>query len=174
MEMVKMLVIPIIVMMIVLIALIKKIDIFSEFIKGVKFGVNTVYGIFPSLLGLIVAIGVFRESGVLDKILVLLKPIASIFDMPKEVLPLMLLRPISGSASLAMISDLMSTYGADSFIGRAASVIMASTDTIVYTLSIYLGCVGIKKIKYTLLTALVVQWYSMYIAIKCCRYFFAT
>lgn len=167
-----MLAIPLIVMIIVIIALIKKIDIFNEFIKGVKFGVNTVYGIFPSLLGLVVAIGVFRESGVMDIIMVLLQPIANIFNMPKEILPLIFLRPISGSASLAMVSDLMSTHGADSFIGRVASVIMGSTETIVYTLSIYLGCVGIKKIKYTLLVALLVQLSSIYVAVKCCRYFF--
>ena len=167
-----MIAIPLIVIIIILIALVKKIDIFNEFIKGVKFGVNTVYGIFPSLLGLIVAIGVFRESGIMNSIMTVLKPVARIFNMPKEVLPLMILRPISGSASLAMVSDLMNTYGADSFIGRLASVIMGSTETIVYTLSIYLGCISIKKIKYTLLVALSVQLISIYIAVKCCRYFF--
>lgn len=168
-----MLAIPTIVLLILLVALLKKTDIFNEFIKGVKFGVDTVYGIFPSLLGLIVAISVFRESGVMDIIISLLNPIAKLFDMPKEVLPLVLLRPISGSASLAMTSDLMKIHGADSFIGRLASVIMASTETIIYTLSIYLGCIGIKKIKYTLLIALIVQLFSVYVATVCCKYFFA-
>ena len=167
-----MLAIPLVVLLIIVIALFKKIDVFNEFIKGVKLGVDTVYGIFPSLLGLIVAIGVFRESGAMDSMILALKPVAKIFNMPKETLPLILLRPISGSASLAFITDLMKTYGADSFIGRLASVIVGSTDTIVYTLSIYLGSIGIKKIKYTLLVAIIVQYLSVYMAVRCCRYFF--
>lgn len=169
-----MLAIPLIVLLIVVVALVNKIDIFSKFIKGVKFGVNTVYDIFPSLLGLIVAIGVFRESGAMDGMILVLKPLAKIFNMPKEMVPLMLLRPISGSASLAFITDLMKTHGVDSFIGKTASVVMGSTDTIVYTLSIYLGSIGIKKTKYTMLVAIIVQYLSIYMAVKCCRYFFNT
>ncbi|MBP5426721.1 MAG: spore maturation protein [Clostridiales bacterium] len=167
-----MLAIPIIIVLIIVIALYKKVDIFNEFIKGVKFGANTVFNIFPSLLGLIVAIDVFRISGAMDGIISFLKPISKIFNIPKEILPLVLLRPVSGSASLAMVSELMKEYGVDSFIGKVSSVLMGSTETILYTLSIYLGSIGIKKIKYTLLVAITVELISVLIAIRCCKIFF--
>ena len=168
-----MIAIPIIFVIILVIALIKNVDIFNEFIHGAKNGVKTVYDIFPSLLGLIVAITVFRESGAMDVIVLFLEPVANVLMVPKEVLPLAILRPISGSASLAMVSDIIKTYGVDSFIGKLAAVMMGSTETILYTLSIYLGSIGVKKIRYTLIVALIVEFLGIFVAVICCKYFFA-
>ena len=167
-----MIAIPIIFVIILIMAQIKKVDIFNEFIAGAKSGAKTVFEIFPSLLGLIVAISVFRESGGMDVIILFLEPIANIFKIPKEVLPLAILRPISGSASLAMVSDIIKTYGVDSFIGKLSAVMMGSTETILYTLSIYLGSVGVKKIRYTLIVAILVEVLGLYVAVKCCRWVF--
>ena len=168
-----MIAIPLIFIIIIVIALIKGVEIFNEFINGVKNGVNTVFGIFPSLLGLIVAIGVFRASGALDLIILFFEPIASLFKIPKELIPLAILRPISGSASLAMVSDILKTHGVDSFIGKVATVMMGTSETILYTLSIYLGSIGVKKIKYTLIVAILVEIIGIYVAVTCGRYFFA-
>lgn len=168
-----MIVIPIIFVIILVIAQINHVDIFNEFILGAKNGLKTVYDIFPSLLGLIVAIGIFRESGALELVVVFLEPIANILKIPKEILPLAILRPISGSASLAMVSDIIKTYGVDSFIGKLAAVMMGSTETILYTLSIYLGSVGIKKIRYTLIVSLIVEIIGLLVAVKCCTIYFS-
>ena len=167
-----MIAIPIIFIIIILIAQVKGVEIFTEFISGVKSGVITVFNIFPSLLGLIVAIGVFRASGALDLIITFFEPIASFLKIPKELVPLAILRPISGSASLAMVSDILKTQGVDSFIGKVAAVMMGTSETILYTLSIYLGSIGVKKIRYTLIVAILVEIMGIYVAVTCCRYFF--
>ena len=168
-----MIAIPIIFITILTVALLKNIDIFNEFIQGVKNGIDVVINIFPSLLGLIVAIGIFKDSGSLDFIILLFKPIAKILNIPNEILPLVLLRPVSGSASLAMAIDILKTYGVDSFIGRITSIVMGTTETVLYIFSIYLGSIKVKKTKYTLIVAIISQIFSVYITVKCCEYFFS-
>lgn len=167
-----MIAIPVIFVIILVVAQIKNVDVFNEFTKGAKNGVKTVYEIFPSLLGLIVAINVFRASGAMEVIINFLEPISNLFKIPKEVLPLALLRPISGSASLAMVTDIIKTYGVDSYIGKLAAVMMGSTETILYTLSIYLGSVGVKRINYTLTVAILVEILGLFVAVTMCGYFF--
>jgi spore maturation protein B len=139
----------------------KKVKVYEVFVEGAKEGITTVVRIIPSLVGLLVAIGVFRASGAMDFIVFLAKPLAVIFSIPPEVLPLAFLRPISGSASLALVSDIFNTHGPDSSIGRVASVMMGSTETILYTLAIYFGSVGIKNIRYTLAAALIADAVSV-------------
>ncbi len=172
MEMNLLIAIPIIFITILTIALLKNIDIFNEFIKGVKTGSNTVISIFPSLLGLIVAIGVFRDSGAMDLIILFFEPIAKILRIPREILPLIILRPISGSASLAMALDILKIHGVDSYIGKITAIMMGTTETILYTLSIYLGSIKIKKINYTLIVSIIAEIFSVYVTVKCCKYFF--
>ena len=167
-----MIAIPIIFITILTVALAKNIDIFNEFIKGVKNGTDTTISIFPSLLGLMVAIGIFRDSGALDFIISFLEPMAKILKIPQEILPLVLLRPISGSASLAMATNILKTHGVDSLIGKTTAVMMGSTETILYTISIYLGSIKIKKIKYTLLVTLIAELFSICVAVRCCQYVF--
>ncbi|MCY8636163.1 spore maturation protein SpmB, partial [Bacillus spizizenii] len=103
------------------------------------------FSIIPYLVGMLVAITVFRSSGALDFIMDLLKPVFSAIGIPAEVVPLALIRPISGTAALGMTTDLIAVYGPDSFIGRLASVMQGSTDTTLYVLTVYFGAVGIKK-----------------------------
>ena len=103
------------------------------------------FSIIPYLVGMLVAITVFRSSGALDFIMDLLKPAFSAIGIPAEVVPLALIRPISGTAALGMTTDLIAVYGPDSFIGRLASVMQGSTDTTLYVLTVYFGAVGIKK-----------------------------
>jgi spore maturation protein B len=134
--------------------LIKNVKVYDVFVEGASEGITTVIKILPSLIGLITAVGVFRASGALDFIIDLMTPLASILGIPAEALPLALMRPISGSASLALVSDIIGLYGPDSYIGRVVSTMMGSTETIFYTLAVYYGSVGIKRARYTLAAAL--------------------
>lgn len=124
------------------------------FIDGVKNGAKTVINLFPTLLCLFVAIGALRTSGVIDGIINLIKPIVSLFNFPIEVLPLAILRPISGSASMAIATDIMTNFGVDTKIGLIASTIMGSTETTLYTIAVYTSCIKVKNTRFVLWTAL--------------------
>lgn len=147
--------IPFVFVIILTFGLYRGINVFDTFVEGAKLGIETVFRIIPPLVGLMVSIGVFRSSGALDLIVHALKPAAKALGIPAELLPLALLRPVSGSASLAMMTDIIKEFGADSIIGRMASTMMGSTETTFYTITIYFGSVGIKDIRYTLAAALI-------------------
>lgn len=146
---------PMIILIIIMYGLIKKHKVFDTFIEGAKEGLEIVISIFPTLLGLFVAIGALRNSGVLDLIINILKPFLNNIGFPSEIMPLAILRPISGSASIAVATDIMENYGVDSKIGLIASVIMGSTETTLYTIAVYTGVVGIKKTRFVLKCALI-------------------
>ena len=164
--------IPTIILVISALGMYKEVKVYDVFAEGAKEGISTVIRIIPALVGLMVAIGVFRASGALDLIVFAVKPITSFLKIPSEVVPLAFLRPISGSASLALVSDILKTYGADSFIGRLASTLMGSTETIFYTLAVYFGSVGIKNIRFTLVAALVADLVSVIAAVWICSLVF--
>lgn len=147
--------IPAIIFIIVVNGILEKQNIYDVFIEGAKEGLEIVIGIFPTLIGLFVAIGMLRTSGVLDLIINLINPIISVFNIPKEIMPLSILRPISGSASTAIAVDIMKQYGVDSLIGKIASTIMGSTETTIYTIAIYTSIVKIKKTRYVLIAGLI-------------------
>lgn len=158
--------IPFVVLIIISYGLLKKVKIYDTFVEGSKEGIETTLRIIPPIVGLIVAIGVFRESGALDILLKVISPITSLFGIPKEVMPLALMRPISGSASLAVVTDSINRYGVDTAIGRAVCIMMGSTETIFYTMAVYFGSVGIKNIRYALPVALVCDLVSLLIAVN--------
>ena len=147
--------IPLIILIITLNGILEKQNIFDTFIEGAKEGINIIIGIFPTLIGLFVAIGALRQSGVLDMVISMLSPITNIFSIPKEIMPLAILRPISGSASTAIAVDIMKIYGVDSLIGQIASTLMGSTETTIYTIAIYTSIVKIKKTRLVLLAGLI-------------------
>lgn len=145
---------PLIIILIISYGLIEKTKIFDTFLIGAKEGLEIVLRIFPTLIGLFVAIGALRSSGILDAIIALINPVLQIFQIPSQIMPLALLRPISGSASIAVATDIMTQYGTDSPIGLMTSTIMGSTETTFYTIAIYASSVGIKKTRFVLLAAL--------------------
>ncbi len=147
--------VPAIIAIIISFGLIRKEKVYDAFIEGAKEGITTTIKIIPTLVGLLVAVGVFRASGALDILVGAVVPFFSRVGIPSEILTLALMRPISGSAALAIVTDIMNQFGPDSYIGRVACTIMGSTETIFYTLTIYFGSVGIKNIKYTLYAALI-------------------
>ncbi|WP_416149664.1 spore maturation protein [Salipaludibacillus sp. HK11] len=123
----------------------KRVPTYEAFTDGAKEGVQLSLSIIPYLVGMLVSIKVFRESGAMGFFIDLLHPLLSFFYIPTEILPLALIRPLSGTGALGMTSDLIATYGPDSFIGRLASTMQGSTDTTFYVLTVYFGAVGIKK-----------------------------
>lgn len=146
--------IPLIILIITVNGLLEKQNIFDTFIEGAKEGVKIIMGIFPTLIGLFVAIGALRTSGVLDLVINILSPVTNLINIPKEIMPLAILRPISGSASTAIAVDIMKNYGVDSLIGQIVSTLMGSTETTIYTIAIYTSIVKVKKTRYVLLAGL--------------------
>jgi spore maturation protein B len=138
-------IIPVIIGFILIYGTAKKVPTYESFVEGGKEGINIAFSIIPYLVGMLVSISIFRASGAMDFFIDLLRPALQFIGFPAEVAPLALIRPISGTAALGMTTDLISTYGPDSFIGRLASTMQGSTDTTFYVLTVYFGAVGIKK-----------------------------
>lgn len=146
--------VPAVILIILLYGIFEKKNVFDIFLKGANDGLKMVIKIFPTLIGLFLAIGALRSSGILDFIINLLSPILNILHIPSEIMPLALLRPISGSGSIAVATDIMKKYGVDSLIGLIAATIMGSTETTIYTIAIYSSSVNIKKTRFVLFAAL--------------------
>ncbi|MDE8562439.1 spore maturation protein [Anoxybacillus rupiensis] len=123
----------------------KKIPTYESFVEGGKEGISIAVSIIPYLVGMLVSISIFRASGALDYMMRFIKPLAEAIGLPAEVVPLAMVRTISGTAALGMTTDLIATYGPDSFVGRLASTIQGSTETTLYVLTVYFGAVGIRK-----------------------------
>ena len=160
---------PLVILLIVTYGLIEKNKIFDDFLEGAKEGIEIVFSILPTLIGLFVAIGALRNSGVLDMIIRIITPLLNVIHFPSEIMPLAMLRPISGSGSIAVATDIMKTYGVDNSIGMMASVIMGSTETTLYTIAIYTSCVKIKKTRFVLLASLVADMVGMLVSVGICR-----
>ena len=150
--------IPLTIVFIVSYGIIEKIKVFDSFLEGAKDGIQIIYNIFPTLLGLFLSINILRESGVIDALTNFINPILIIFKIPSEILPLALLRPISGSASMAVATDIITSYGADSKIGLITSTIMGATETTLYTIALYTSSLKIKKTRFVLYAALLADF----------------
>lgn len=160
---------PLIILIIVFGSLIERKKAFDIFLDGAKEGLNIVLNIFPTLIGLFVAIGALRSSGILDLIINSITPILNIFNFPSEIMPLAILRPISGSSSIAIATDIMKNFGVDSNIGIIAATIMGSTETTLYTIAVYTSSVKIKKTKFVLLAALTADVVGIIVSVVICR-----
>ena len=158
-------IISFIVLFIIMYAFFKKIDVYDSFVRGSKEGIVIIKKMFPSMLGMILAINIFTSSGFVNYLFSFLKPILSFFSIPFEILPISLLRPISGSFGLGLLNGIFKRYGPDSFIGILSSVIQGSSDTTIYIITLYFGAIGIKKIRHTLLVCLLCDLFMVIISI---------
>jgi len=165
-------IIPIIVLFIVFFGAAKGVKVYECFVEGAKDGIGICLRIFPYLLAMILAVGVFRESGALDCFIRIITPFVKLIGIPPEVVPLILIKPLSGSGSLGVFAEILNKFGADSSIGRTASIIMGSTETIFYTITVYFGAVKIKKIRHTLWAALMADLIAIIMSILLVRIFF--
>ncbi|GLI85540.1 spore maturation protein B [Rossellomorea marisflavi] len=137
--------IPLLIGFILLYGTWKRVPTYESFVEGGKEGIKIAMSIIPFLIGMLVAITIFRESGALEFFVDLIRPGLLAIGIPPEIVPLAIIRPISGTAALGMMSDMVAAYGPDSFIGRLASVLQGSTDTTLYVLTVYFGAVGIRR-----------------------------
>lgn len=147
--------IPLIICAVTLHGLFRGADVFGAMTQGAKNGLKTVYGILPALVVMLPAIHMLRASGLLDALCALAEPVISFLGIPAETLPLMLLRPLSGSGALAVGSDIISSCGADSLTGRCAAVMLGSTETTFYVIAVYFAAAGIKKTRHAIPAALI-------------------
>lgn len=142
--------IPLILATILVYGMYKKIPVYEVFVDGAKDGFGTAIKIIPHLVGMLVAVSIFRQSGALEMLTGLLAPVLNFLRVPGEIIPLAMLRPITGSGALAVTTDIIATHGPDSFLGRLASTMQGSTDTTLYILTVYFGAVGIRNSLYAL------------------------
>jgi spore maturation protein B len=142
--------IPVILSFILVYGWYKRVPVYETFVDGAKGGLVTTIKIMPHLIAMMVAITLFRESGALDLLLKGMEPLLRFLHVPGEIVPLALLRPLSGTGSLAVATDIIAQYGPDSLLGRLASTMQGSTDTTLYVLTVYFGAVGIRNSMYAL------------------------
>ena len=163
---------PLVILIIILQGVKEKIPVFDIFLKGANEGIEISLKIFPTLIGLFVAIGMLKDSGILDFITRIITPILTLIKFPGEVVPLALLRPISGSASMAVATNIMQSNGVDSFIGILASIIMGSTETTLYTIAVYTSSVRIKKTRGVLIASLAGDLTGIIVSLLICKCIF--
>lgn len=148
------------------------VDVFDEFVEGAKQGLQTCVRLFPFLLAMVLAVGCLRSSGFLSAFTTIIGGATELVGIPREVVPLAMLRPISGSGAMAITADLLESHGPDSFIGLLASTIQGSTDTTLYIITVYFGSVGIKRLRHSLATGLIADLAGALAAIVICTLLF--
>ena len=143
-------VIPLFVFFVVFYGFIKKVNLYDSFLEGAKEGLMISFNIFPSIIAMVFAINIILDSNFVNAVLGVFTPILNLINIPLEIMPMALLRPISGTATLAIMNDIFIKYGPDSYVGRLASVLQGCTDTTIYVLALYFSSIGVKKIRYSL------------------------
>jgi spore maturation protein B len=146
--------VPTFLFLVLTVGLVKKVPIFEEFTAGAGDGLRTCVKVLPSLVALMTAVSMLRASGLMEMLTAVVQPVAELMGIPAEIVPMAVLRPVSGSGSLAMLESIYKIYGADSLIGRVASVMQSSTETTFYTMAIYYGYIGVKRTRHTLVSAM--------------------
>lgn len=169
MEKISTYIMPTIILFIILFGLKKKGEVYAPFVKGASDGLKTLAEIMPSIVGIIVAVSMFKASGAIELLAKLLSPVLKLIGMPQEIIPLALLRPFSGSGSISIVNDIIKTHGPDSYSGRIASVMMGSTETTFYTVALYYGVAKVKNIRHTLHAALLADVCGIIGSIIICR-----
>lgn len=128
----------------------RRVDVYDSFVEGAKNSIGMIKSLFPTMLAMILGVNIVINSGLLNFLINIFKPVFDVINVPSEIMPIALIRPISGSASLAILNDIFEKFGPDSFVGLLASVMQGSTDTTFYVITLYFGSIGIKKIKYAM------------------------
>ncbi|NLM04061.1 MAG: spore maturation protein [Clostridiales bacterium] len=172
MDTISILIIPIMISIILIYGYFKKINLYDTFVEGASEGFKTSINIMPYLITIFIAIGMMRKSGVMELINTIMEKPMLYLGIPPEILPLALMRPISGSGSLGILKDILTNYGPDSFIGRVASTMMGSSETIFYTMAVYYGAIGVKNTRHTILAALLSHLAAIIASVWLCNVFF--
>lgn len=171
-EKISLYILPLMILGILAIALIKRVAVYEEFIEGAKDGFKVSVTIIPYLVAIIVAISMFKASGAIDLLANLLGGVLQKLSIPVDILPIVVTRSLSGSATLGLFSEIANTYGGDNFVTKMAAVMVGSSETTFYVLAVYFGSVGIKKFRYSLLAGLIADFTGIVLAIWVSRLFF--
>ena len=165
-------IIPFIVLFVILYGFFKKVDLYDNFLVGVKEGLSMALKIFPTIFAMTVCINIMLKSNIINDVVNFISPVLDFLKFPRELVTLSIMRPISGNSSLIIMDNLLKTYGPDSFIGRTASIIQGSSDTTIYIIGLYFSSVGIKKIKYSLVVGLLADLMAVIISVIVIRWLF--
>ena len=163
---------PVIIFVILTMGLFKKVPIYEEFTEGAKDGFKVAINIIPYLVAIIVGVSMLRASGVIDSLANIFAPLLNKFMVPVEALPVMIVRSLSGAATLGLFSDIAHHFGPESYATKLCAVIVGSSETTFYVLAVYFGSVGIKKFRYAMLTGIIADIIGVVAAIIVCSYFF--
>ena len=164
--------IPLIFAGVLVFGLYRRVDVYNVFLEGARDGIELSIKILPYVVAIFAALGIFRDSGAMRLVAHALGPLLSRVGVPAEVLPLMLIRPLSGSGALAITAELLRHHGPDSYVGRLASVLQGSTDTTFYILSVYFGSVGIRRIRHAMTIGLLADLFGFALALFFVRLLF--
>ncbi|CUH94075.1 putative membrane protein [Propionispora sp. 2/2-37] len=164
--------VPVLLLMIPLVGILRGVKVYEAFVEGAVDGFHTSVRILPFLVAMMVAIYIFRSSGALQVFTSLLQPLLSNIGVPAELLPLAILRPLSGTGAMGITTELLHTHGPDSMIGRMASTILGSTDTTFYILTVYFGAVGVQNPRYSVFVGLLGDLVGFLGAIYICNQLF--
>lgn len=164
--------IPVLLIAIPLIGWLRKVKVYETFVEGAAEGFHTAIRIMPFLVAMLVAVNIFRSSGAMDLLTGVLAPGLSYFDVPPDLVPLAIMRPLSGSGALGLATEVLNTFGPDSLLGRIASTLLGSTDTTFYILTVYFGAVGIRNPRYSAAVGLFGDVASFLLSIWVCNLLF--
>ena len=164
--------IPVLLVGIPLIGILRGVKVYDVFIEGAKEGFAVAVNIIPFLVGILVAIGMFRGSGAMDLLAAALRPVASATGFPAELIPLAIMRSLTGSGSLAFTTDLVKVHGPDSLIGRMAATMYGSSETTFYVLAVYFGAIGVRRTRHAVPAALIGDLVAAMAAVAVCYWMF--
>jgi len=163
------LIIPLMILIVIIYGLKKKINVYDSFIEGAKESFGMIIDMFPYLLGMILGINIFTSSNFLNYFLSIFKPIFEVINVPIDIVPLGIMRSISGNSSLALLNKIFVDYGPDSFIGKLGSIVQGSTDTTLYVITLYFGSIGITKTRYAVFAGLMADLFALIMSIIICN-----
>jgi len=163
---------PLLILVIPVIGFVRKVKVYEAFVEGASEGFHTAVRIMPFLVAMMVAVNVFRISGAMDLFVNSIAPLLNYIGVPPELIPLAIMRPLSGTGALGLTTELLNTYGPDSMTGKIASTVLGSTDTTFYILTVYFGAVGIRNPRYSVIVGLLGDLAGFLLSVFICYYFF--
>ena len=163
---------PAILLLILTMGLFKKVPLYETFTEGAKDGFKVAVNIIPYLVAIIVAISMFRASGIIDMVSNVLQPVLTHFNVPADTIPIMLVRSLSGSAALGVFSDIANNLGPDDYATKLAAITVGSSETTFYVLAVYFGAIGISKVRYAVIVGLLADFIGIVAAILVCNMMF--
>jgi spore maturation protein B len=165
-------ILPVIIVGIVAYGMVRKVAIYEEFVVGAKDGFTIAVRIIPYLVAILFAIGMFRASGAMDWMILGLRPVLGFFGFPAEVLPMAIIRPLTGSGSVGVMADMIATYGEDSIFVKMAGTMFGSTETTFYVIAVYFGAIGVRKTRYAVQAGLIADLTGVIMAVVICYWLF--